>query len=73
MDFIKLMSESLELIDYIDDKTKEWDPAAFLAFIGSSVDKYARNHDLPPMALHELLYETAGAIHKEAEELKEAN
>lgn len=73
MDFIKLMSESLELINYIDDKTKEWDPAAFLAFIGSSVDKYARNHDLPPMALHELLYETAGEIHKETEESKEAN
>lgn len=73
MDFIQLMSESLELLDYIDDKTKEWDPVAFLAFIGSSVDRYARKHDLPSMALHELLYKTACEIHSETTESKEAN
>jgi hypothetical protein len=73
MDFIQLIADSSKLNDYILEKTKDCDPASFLATIGSCVDRYARKHDISAIALHELLYKTACEIHSETTESKEAN
>lgn len=61
----ELTIKVLTVMDYVEEKTDDFDVEEYGALIGSLIDGYSRRHNLPPMLLFDMINTAAKEIHKE--------
>ena len=61
----EMIAKVLTVMDYVEEKTDDFDVEEYGALIGSLIDGYSRRHNLPPMLLFDMISTAAAEIHKE--------
>lgn len=51
-------------LDNIENEVKDFAPCDFMAIMSTTVDVYAKNHNIPAMKLWAAMYETAHAVNE---------
>lgn len=51
-------------LDNIENEVKDFYPSEFMAIISTTVDVYAKNHNISAMTLWAAMYETAHAVNE---------
>lgn len=63
-DFAEYYDSIKTALDNIENEVKDFGVCDFMAIVSTTVDVYAKNHDIPTMKLWAAMYETAQAVNE---------